>query len=218
MMKFEEHLKQVAQMDQMKLGMALNYSDSFMVGAKGSYILHMVDALSGEVLLHMEKDNLIVLDASVIAARLFANSLAPSANKNNGLTMLAVGTGATGALLAPDAPQVGQRRLNTEICRKPFSSFTFRDAQGTAVSRPTHIVDWTATFGEADAVGPWNEMALISARSSDPTVKAPIMNGPSGYDPTIDVTNLDQLANYSTFACIAKPAGAILTVSWRITF
>lgn len=206
--------------DRMSFGFSLGQTDALSFGlcAKGSFILTLTDGKTGKVLHEHEQHNLIVKDAGIVAARLFANSLAPNPSKNNGLTMLAVGTGATGALLAPDAPSDGQRRLNTEIGRKAFSSVTFRDAVGTAVARPTHVVDFTATFGEADAVGPLNEMCLVSARSIDPTVKAPIMNGPNDYDPTIDVSAFDQIVNYATFAVISKPAGAVLTVTWRITF
>jgi hypothetical protein len=82
----------------------------------------------------------ITLDAGILAAILFRD---PSSRF--GVYMLAVGTGATGAILSPDAPDARQRKLNAEIARKPFSSTTFRDASGNAVAIPTNIVDYTCT-------------------------------------------------------------------------
>lgn len=204
--------------DSFALGMALVKVDLLGVqNMKGVFTFHMVDGATGKVLHHFEKENLIVKDAGIMVARLLANSLSPTLEHNNGVTMLAVGTGATGPLLGPDAPQDTQRRLNVEIARKPFSSYVFRNAAGAAVTFPTHVVDFTVTYGEAEAVGPLNEMGLLSTRSMDPTIKAPIMNGPSGYDATIDVSAKDLLLNYLPFACVAKPAGAVLTLGWRIT-
>ena len=204
----------------MKVGMELFYAEQagLMAKAKGTVIFDMRDAQTGEQLAHWEKKNVITLDCGILAARLFKDSQFPKTGENNGVTMLAIGTGATGNLLNPDAPQDTQRKLNTEIGRKAFSNTQFRNADGVAVAYPTNIVDFTATFGEAEAVGPLNEMAVMSAYSSNPEIKNPINNGPTDYDPTIDVTTKDLLANYLTFSVITKPSTAILTITWRFTF
>lgn len=202
----------------MGLGLHALYRDSGLMMARGRFIIEMVDAESGEVLRHFEKDNVITLDGGILAARLFKDSLDPNSGQSNGLTMLAVGTGATGAPLAPDAPSTGQRKLNNEIARKTFASVTFRDSNGAAVAYPTNIVDFTTTFGESEAVGTLNEMGLLSTFSLNPAVTNPINNGPSDYDATIDVTGSDLLANYLTFSVITKPATAILSITWRLSF
>lgn len=185
--------------------------------AKGTFIIEMRDAETGEILQSLERDNIITLDAGILAARLFRNSLDPSSTQSNGITMLAVGTGATGNLLSPDKAQKGQRKLNAEVARKTFTS-TYRNGEGTAVSYPTNIVDFTTTFGESEAVGPLNEMGLMSTASLNPVVQNPIDNGPTDYDPTIDVTERDILVNYLTFPVISKPATAVLAITWRLTF
>ena len=202
------------------LGMGIQHEElDRALGAKsGTLILDMRDAKTGEQLAYFEKKNIITLDAGILAARLFRNSLDPSAAQNNGLTMLAVGTGATGAILSPDAPQNTQRKLNTEIARKAFSSAQYRNASGVAVAYPTNIVDFTAVFSEAEAVGALNEMGLMSTASSNPATTNPINNGPTGYDATIDVTGKDIMVNYLTFSVVSKPATATLAITWRLTF
>lgn len=191
---------------------------SMMAGARGSFIFDMQDAQSGDSLCYWEKKNVITRDAGILAARLFKNSETPIANRNNGLRMLAVGTGATGAVLAPDAPQATQRKLNSELVRKAFASTTYRDSLGNAVAYPTNIVDFTTTFTTSEAVGSLNEMALISPYSVNPAVTNPINNGPGSYDDTIDVSAKDLLCNYLTFAVVSKPNTAVLTISYRLTF
>ena len=136
--------------------------------------------------------------------------------------MLAVGTGATGPLLNPDAPDPRQRRLNSELARKPFSSVQFRSSTGAAVSYPTNVVDFTATFGASEAVGPLNEMGLIRAGSTNPLVTNPVPAVFPTYDPTINLNPapaapLDILANYTVMGVLVKPANSLLTISWRLT-
>lgn len=203
------------------LGLGLHHEEAtaMMLGAKsGTLILDMRDAKTGEQLAYFEKKNIITRDAGILAARLFRNSLDPSAAQNNGLTMLAVGTGATGNLLSPDAPQDTQRKLNNEIGRKAFSSAQYRNSNGVAVAYPTNIVDFTTVFGEAEAVGPLNEMGLMSTASQNPATTNPINNGPTGYDATIDVTGKDLMVNYLTFSVVTKPSTATLAITWRLTF
>lgn len=203
-----------------KMGLGVHYDEmEYMLGAKkGSIIFDLRDTVSGEQILYWEKPNIITRDAGILAARLFRNSLYPSAGQNNGLTMLAVGTGATGNLLSPDAPQATQRKLNNEIARKGFASAQCRNSSGAAVNFDTNIVDFTTVYGEAEAVGPLNEMGLVSTASLNPSTRNPINNGPSNYDATIDVSGKDLMVNYLTFSVVTKPATATLAITWRLTF
>lgn len=158
--------------------------------------------------------NIITLDAGILAAIL----LRDPASRTNGMNMLAVGTGATGALLSPDAPDSRQRKLNAEIARKPFSTTTFRDGSGNAVAIPTNIVDFICTFDEGEAVGPLNEMGILSTISSNPLVTNPNPNSFPTRDTTVDLTIYDILVNYLTFSVLSIPATARLSITWRITF
>lgn len=184
------------------------------VQVQGELFIHMVDAATGEVLHDEHRKNLITLDAGILVAILCRNPT----SRTNGINMLAVGTGATGALLAPNAPDNRQRKLNAEIARKGFASTVFRDGSGAAVAYPTNIVDFTCTFNEAEAVGPINEMGLLSTISSNPAVRNPNPNSFPTRDTTVDVSTLDILINYVTLSVLSKPSTAVLTITWRITF
>ncbi len=199
------------------MGFDIQNEDSFRVGlhpARGEVFFKMVDSKTGESLFEDHRKNVITLDASILAAMLFRD---PS-SRNFGANMLAVGTGATGPLLSPDAPDPRQRRLNAEISRKPFSSTVFRDGSGNAVAIPTNIVDFTTTFDEGEAVGPLNEMGIFSTESGNPLVQNLNPNIFPIRDTTVDVSDLDILMNYLTFGVLTKPATARLTLTWRITF
>jgi len=186
--------------------------------AKGMFIFDLIDPETGEVTDSWTSPNIITRDAGILAARLFRDSTEPNPGVNNGLWGLAVGTGATGALLNPDAPQATQRMLNAEIERKAFSSTTFRNLDGIAVTIPTNIVDFTTTFSQSEAVGALNEMAVISPYEISGLPAHNINNGPADYDPTIDVSQLDLLANYLTFPVKSKGSNEILSITWRLTF
>jgi len=147
---------------------------------------------------------------------LFKNSLEPTALASNGIAMLAIGTGAAGNPINPDAPDERQRALNIETTRKAFSSSQFRTAAGVAVAYPTNIVDFTTVYGEAEAVGALNEMALI--RPATPANPIPAAFGGVDYDATFDTASYDLMANYLTFGVITKPSTAILSITWRLTF
>jgi len=181
--------------------------------AQGMFILHMEDARTGEVLEHWEQKQVITNDAGILAAILFNDP-----TSRNGANMLAVGTGATGALLAPDAPSPNQRKLNAEIERKAWASYTFRDSNGNAVAIPTNIIDWTVTYDESEAVGPLNEMGILSTISDNPLVQNLNPDSYPTRDLTQDLTLYDILVNYLTFSVISCPATARLTITWRITF
>lgn len=188
--------------------------------AHGRFIFDMRDAKTGEQMAYFEKDNVLVLDCGILAARLFRNSLDPvlGTSANKGITHLDIGSGATGNILSPDAPQPEQRKLNTRLARKAVTT-QFRNDAGAAVSYPTHIVDFTTTYSESEANGPLNEMGLVSAYNA---IGFNDINNGAGtvnpYDATIDVSAKDLLANYLSFGVISKPATAILTVTWRLTF
>ena len=193
------------------LGLALMQSAA-MGTAKGEVFIKMVDGETGETLHDAHHQNVITLDAGIQAARYFKDPNEPA----NGANMLAIGTGAAGA--GPDAPDPRQRKLNAEIERKTWSSTVFRDTNGNAVSIPTNIVDFTCTYDEAEAVGPLNEMGILSTISSNPLVKNDNPDSFPTRDLTVDLSQYDVLINYLTFGVITKPSTARLTITWRITF
>jgi hypothetical protein len=197
----------------LKLGANAQYADALW-GAKGRFIIDLRDSRTGELLHHEEKDNIITRDGGILAAICFA----AGSTGASGITMLGVGTGATGPLLNPDAPDNRQRRLNAEIARKPFSSVTFRTSAGAVSSVPTNIVDFTTIYGESEAVGPLNEMGLMRTLSMNPATTNPVPAAFPTYDPTVDLTTFDILVNYLTFSVISKPSTSILTITWRLTF
>lgn len=200
--------------DGFRLGVGVSHQDRGPGLARGDVFMRLTDGATGAVLEEREIRNLIVLDASILVAMLLR---APS-SRPLGLNMLAVGTGATGALLSPDAPDNKQRKLNAEIQRKPFASTTFRDALGNAVAYPTNICDFTTSFAEAEAVGPLTEMGLIATLSSNPSVLNPSPDTFPARNTTVDVTEYDILVNYLPFPCIAKPSTAVLTITWRLSY
>lgn len=210
MPRFSEHMKRTRQA--VKMGLGLQFPETGLHPKRGQFIFDMRDARTGESLVYWEKDNIITRDAGLVAAAHFKGEM------SGGLKMLAVGTGATGNLLSPDAPQDTQRKLNNEIERKAFASTTYRTAEGVAVSYRTNIVDFTTTFGESEAVGALCEMGLLVPYSMNPSTKNPINNGPTNYDPSIDTEGLDLMVNYLTFAVVSKPATAVLAITWRLTF
>jgi hypothetical protein len=200
----------------LKMGFDFGHADGVM-SLKGTYIIHLTDADTGAVLDHREQSNIVTLDGGILVALLLASGPTPVLPSQRGLTMLAVGTGATGPLLNPDAPDPRQRRLNSELWRKAFSVRQFRNSTGGAVSYPTNVVDFTATFGAGEAEGPLNEMGLLRTLTLGPTPGTPVPAVFPAYDPTIDLTNADILANYTTFSVVSKPANSLLTITWRIT-
>jgi hypothetical protein len=188
---------------------------------KGTYIIHLVDSDTGEVLHHSEHSNIVTLDGGVLVMINLASGGTPVPPSQRGITMLAVGTGATGPVLNPDAPDPRQRHLNAEIARKPFTSTVFRNAVGAAVSVPTNVCDFTVTFGVGEAVGALNEMGLIRSISLNPLTLNPVPSVFPAYDPTVDLTLYDILANYTTMGQgtgpIGKPNNSVLTLTWRLS-
>lgn len=213
-MRFKDTLARAR--DAFRFGVGLRHREDFGLGlrVKGDVFIEVRDARTGQVLHSEHRRNIITLDAGILAARLFKDPNEPA----HGINMLAVGTGATGALLSPDAPDNRQRKLNAEIARKAFTSTQFRDSLGNAVAYPTNIVDFTTTFGEAEAVGPLNEMGLVSTISNNPSILNPNPNSFPTRDTTVDLTQYDVLVNYLTFSVVSKPSTAVLTITWRLTF
>jgi hypothetical protein len=184
---------------------------------QGHVYMTMWDGPSGKILTQWDRPNVITLDASLLMAALMKNPQEPK----HGINMLAVGTGALGSILNPDAPGKYQRQLNNEVARKSFAETTFRDANGAKSLIRTPVVDFTTVFGEGEAVGPLNEMGLISTISKNPLTKNPNPNqAPStaDYDPTIDTSLYDVQVNYLTFGVVTKAATAVLAITWRIQF
>jgi len=199
--------------DQVRMLLGLVYEDSFPTPKKGEVFIRVEDADTGELIEERHIKNVITLDAGLLASTLM---LAPTSR--NGINMLAVGTGATGAVLSPDAPDPKQRKLNAEIARKTFSSTTYRDASGNAVSIRTDILDMTTTFEAGEAVGPLNEMGLMSTISDNTGVQNLNPDTYPTRDVTVDVDDYDILVNYLTFGVISIPATARWSLTWRITF
>lgn len=201
--------------DGVNMGFELRHADlAGLSQAKGEVFITLTDGKTGDVLQEIHKPNVITADASILAAILFRD---PD-SRDNGANMLAVGTGATGSLLSPNAPDPAQRKLNTEIARKPWSTTVFRDSGGNAVAIPTNVVDFTCTYDESEAVGPLNEMGILSTISDNPLTLNPNPDAYPTRDLTRDLTQFDILVNYLTFGVLSKPATARLTITWRITF
>ena len=204
-----------------KMGVALQYEEPRVMGLKGQYIMDLRDSRTGEQLDYRELPNLITLDAGVYSAILWGAGASPSPAQS-GLTMLAVGTGALGSILSPDAPDPRQRGLNAEVTlgRKAFVSRQYRTSVGAVSTVATNVLDLTTTFGEGEAVGPLNEMGLMRTISQNPAVRTPITPSVTfpTYNPAVDLTLFDVLVNYTTFGCLTKPSNAVLTITWRLTF
>ena len=214
-----QHDRVSAPTEAMKMGMNLGFNESF-PRVKGQYILHLEDCATGKVLHHVELPNIVTLDGGILVAILLASGsgLVRTASQQ-GLTMLAVGTGATGPILNPDAPDPRQRKLNNELWRKPFVNTVFRNDTGGAVAYPTNVVDLTAQFGPGEAEGPLNEMGLIRSITLGPTPGTPIAPPPvfPTYDPTVDMSQFDLLANYTCFGVLTKLPNSLLTITWRLS-
>lgn len=191
-------------------------SDSFsQLVIRGDVFITMQDGISGEIQERRELKNLIVLDASILLARLIKDSLEPP----HGAYALAIGTGDGGWGISPPAPTNTQRSLYSELCRKTFSDTQFIDGAGVPTAIPTNVIDLTTVFAEAEAVGPLKEMGLIGGNvDSNMSIRKPVLppNGPR--DVTKDLTLYDTLINYLTFDLISKPATSTLTIVWRLTF
>jgi hypothetical protein len=182
---------------------------------RGDVLITLQDGATGEVQDRREI-NLVVLDASILIARLMKDNAEPP----HGAFALAVGTGDSGwDPMNPPAPTNTQRSLYSELARKTFSDTEFIDGGGIPTAIPTNVVDFTTIFAEAEAVGPLVEMGLLGGNiDTNMSVKKPVLppNGP--YDATVDLTAFDTEINFLTFKVINKPPTSTLTIVWRLTF
>jgi hypothetical protein len=183
---------------------------------RGDVFFTLRDGKTKEVQDYRELRNLVVLDASILIARLMKDSLEPS----HGIYGLAIGSGDSGwNPMAPPAATNTQRALYSEITRKTFSTTQFINGSGVPVGYPTKVVDFTTIYTESEAVGPLVEMGLLGGNiSTNMSVKNPVSPPNGAYDPTVDLTTRETLCNYLTFQVINKPATSTLQIVWRLTF
>ena len=183
---------------------------------KGDVSIELRNAFTGALELAWQRHNIVVLDASILIARLVKDSLeAP-----HGAFVLAVGSGDIGwNPLSPPAATNTQRSLYAEITRKTFASSQFIDGDGVPVGYPTNVVDFTTVFAESEAVGPLVEMGLIGGNiAPNLSVKNPVTPPNGSYNPTVDLTTAETLVNYLTFNVISKPATSTFQITWRLSF
>lgn len=183
---------------------------------RGDVFFYLRDGETEELQDYRELRNLVVLDASILIARLMKDSQEPPF----GAYALAVGTGDVGwDPMAVPAPTNTQRSLYSELARKTFADTQFIDSGGVPTAIPTNVVDFTTTFTESEAVGPLVEMGLLGGNiSTNLAVKNPVLPPNGAYDDTVDLTTFETQLNYLTFAVINKPATSTLTIVWRLTF
>jgi len=182
---------------------------------KGEIFWYMTDTRTGRRHNERRIGNLVVLDASILIARLLKDNQEPPF----GAFVLAVGTGDSGwDPMNPPAATNTQRALYSELTRKTFTNTEFIDSGGIPVAYPTNVVDYTCTYSEAEAVGPIVEMGILGGNiSTNLSVRNPVSppNGP--YDPTVDLTAFETEINYLTFPVVNKPATSTWTIVWRLT-
>ncbi len=181
-------------------------------GIKGEVFIEITD-LNGDLIDKRHINNIPTKDVRLLVARLLKDPTEPS----NGINMLAVGTGAPGPILSPNAPDDKERKLFAEIARKTFASSTFRDSNGIAVAYPTNIVDFTTTFGPGEAAGPLNEMGLMSTISNNPSIKNYNPDTFPNYTTTLNISSYDTLVNIINFSVITKPSQSNMSITWRLT-
>ncbi len=216
-MKIGEKVRQARDSAGVSLG-AVRVQDGRPEGyyIRGDVFITMQDARTGEIQEEREHRNLVVMDASILIARLVKNSTEPPF----GAFVLAMGTGNGGwDPMAPPAATNTQRSLWSELGRKTFADTDFITSGGAVVSYPTNIVDFTTTFAESEVVGPLDEMGLLGGNiSTNMAVRNPVLPANGAYDPTVDLTLYETMLNYLTFPVINKPPTSTLTIVWRLTF
>jgi hypothetical protein len=183
---------------------------------RGDVFIRLKDGKTGELQEEHELRNLVVLDASILIARLMKDNVEPT----KGIFALAVGTGDVGwDPMNPPAATNTQRALYSEITRKTFTTTQFIDGGGVPVAYPTKVVDFSTTFTESEAVGPLVEMGLIGGNiSSNLSITNPVSPPNGAYDPTVDLTLFETMVNFLSFPVVNKPATSTLQIVWRITF
>lgn len=187
---------------------------------------------NGEIITQKEIKNLIVDKASILMACKLAPGSHTTTGVNDGsmegvflpdgLQYLAVGVGilqnpllpydpntndvntALWELQNPPAEELTTVKLQGELFRKEFTSWSFVNPNGSDSQSATNILKLVTTFYEAEAVGPLTEMGLFGGNASE-------WNNGAGKDS-------GYMFNYKTFAVWNKSADSRLTISWRLTF
>lgn len=191
-------------------------------GYRGEVFWEMRDRATGKVTKgHI--DNVVTLDAGVLLATFMkgtGTSLPNQCVPSFGVYALAVGTGDAGwDPLNPPAGNNLQRSLYNELARKAVASTDFIDDGGNISAVRTHIVDFTTTFSESEAVGTLTEMGLLGGDvDTNMAIRNPVLPPNGTYDPTVDTSGKDTLVNYVTFPAITKPPTSTLSWCWRLTF
>jgi hypothetical protein len=215
MFKVSDTFRQIR--DAIHMAMTCRYEDQMSAIKKGEVFMTLRDGKTGEIQDQRHYKNLVTRDASILIARLFKNNA--ETGLHGGLC-LAVGTGDTGwNPMAPPAPTKTQRALFAELTRKTFASSNFVDSLGNPTATPTNVIDLVTTFTESEAVGPLVEMGILGGTiSTNMSIRNPVSppNGP--YDPTVDLTTKETMANYLTFKVNNKPETSTLGIIWRLTF
>lgn len=211
-MRFQDTLSRAR--DAVRMGLGMLFKDNLDVpkGVKGEVFIEVRDGVSGDLLDSRHIKNLVVLDASILVMMLLRDS-----GTGRCINMMAVGTGAPGPILSPNAPDNRERKLYAELARKPFSSTTFRDGSGNAVAYPTNVCDFNCTYSEAEAVGPLNELALLATISSNPNIVNPNPDTFPARTLTADLTTVDIMATALCFSVISKPSTATMSITYRLT-
>jgi hypothetical protein len=199
------------------LNFGLAFGEQTKLSAKGD-VLGILTYPDGREEVVIDKSNVYTLDGGVLAAILFSNNLGASHSRH--INVLAVGSGASGSSASPDIADYRQRKIEVPVYKKTFSSVYYRTPEGQISTVPTNIVDFTTTFEASEANGALTEMGLMASLNTS--------NLPSDFnqssdvfperDTTSDLLSTDILVNYLTFPVINKPNGAVLAITWRLTF
>lgn len=187
----------------------------------GEVFWELRDARTGELQASGHKKNVVTKDASILVARLMKSPPIPNTSEPRfGCYALAVGTGDVGwDLQNPPIATDTQRSLYNEIARKQMQVTEFIDGDGAVSGIPTHVVDFTTTFSESEAVGPLVEMGILGGDvDTNLSVTNPILPPNGLYDATVDVVGKDMLVNYLSYPVINKPATSSLSWTWRLSF
>jgi len=204
---------------------AVNFGLSFAessIKVKGD-VLGVLTHEDGTEEVVIDKSNVYTLDGGVLAAILFSNNL--GASHSRFINVLVVGSGASGSSLSPDVADYRQRKIEVPVYKKGFSSVYYRTPEG-AISEnavtgdpiPTHIVDFTTTFEASEANGSLTEMGLMSSLDANTQNFQQTEDVFPDRDTEKDLLGYDILVNYLTFPVINKPNGAVLAITWRLTF
>lgn len=165
--------------------------------------------------------NIVTLDAGILLATFMKGTGTAVANQcvpSFGIYALGVGTGdVSWDPMSPPPATVTQRSLYNELARKAVAITSFIDENGSISGVRTHIVDFTTTFTESEAVGALTEMGLLGGDiDTSMAVRNPVLPPNGSYDPTVDTSAKDILVNYVTFPAINKPPTSTLSWTWSI--